>query len=229
MNFSQILAKNMNYNGYIYSVLLIFEPDKIYAISSSRQGITKVFDLNDNNNLIEIKNSNFNIYFLLYWRNSKNNKHNIIQCGRGKILISEFPNNETYHEFISEKEYLYNMGGIIFKFQGKDFLAVSATYGLIQICNLEHKQVFTKIKLNDVFLYSFVKWNDKYLLINDSKNNSILVFDMNKNNFEIKKKIECPDMKYERFIKKVEHPVYGESIISIGIEFKLKLYINEKE
>ena len=33
-------------------------------------------------------------------------------------------------------------------------------------------------------------------------------------------------MHFEKFIKKVEHPKYGESILSVGIDFKIKLFIN---
>ena len=36
----------------------------------------------------------------------------------------------------------------------------------------------------------------------------------------------CPEMYYDRFIRKVDHPKYGESILSVGIDWKVKLYTN---
>ena len=33
-------------------------------------------------------------------------------------------------------------------------------------------------------------------------------------------------MYFDRFIRKVDHPVYGESILSVGIDWKVKLYTN---
>ena len=33
-------------------------------------------------------------------------------------------------------------------------------------------------------------------------------------------------MYYDRFIRKVDHPKYGESILSVGIDWKVKLYTN---
>ena len=120
------------------------------------------------------------------------------------------------------------MGGIVFKNNGRDLLAVSATYGLIQIYNLEYKEVFIKFEFENVFLYSFVKWNDNYLLINDCSNKSILILDM-KDSFQIKKEIKCPEMYFDRFIKKVEHPLYGESILSVGIDWKIRIFINENK
>ena len=230
-NFSQKFKINIRYDTYIYSVLLFFDSNKIYAVSStlSDNGYTKVIEVGNNNNIVNIKDSkNLPIYFLLYWFNSKKERHNIIQCGKNKILINEFPNNEIYHSFNSDEKHPYNMGGIVFKNKGRDLLAVSATYGLIQIYDLEYKEVFIKLELEKTFLYSFVKWNDNYLLINDCLNKSILLLDM-KDSFQVKKRIECPEMYFDRFIKKVDHPLYGESILSIGIDWKIKLFTNENK
>jgi hypothetical protein len=33
-------------------------------------------------------------------------------------------------------------------------------------------------------------------------------------------------MYFERFIKKVMHPKYGESLLSVGIDWTIKLFVN---
>ena len=33
-------------------------------------------------------------------------------------------------------------------------------------------------------------------------------------------------MFYDKFIKKVNHPVYGESLLSIGVDWRIKLWVN---
>ena len=33
-------------------------------------------------------------------------------------------------------------------------------------------------------------------------------------------------MYFDRFIRKVYHPIYGESILSVGIDWKIKLFTN---
>lgn len=33
-------------------------------------------------------------------------------------------------------------------------------------------------------------------------------------------------MYFDRFIKKIEHPIYGESILSVGIDWKIRLFVN---
>ena len=50
----------------------------------------------------------------------------------------------------------------------------------------------------------------------DSNNNKII------NSVEIKEIFS-----YERFIKKVKHPLYGEALISVGNDYKIKLFINK--
>ena len=132
--------------------------NKIYAIISSitNEG-TKVFNIEEADEIIDIKDSNFNIYFLTNWHNKKNNKDYIIQIGKEKILISEFRANETYDIFNSDDKHPYNLSGFVYTNEKKDYLAVSSTYGLIQIYDLENKKIILKIKFEDVFLYNFVK------------------------------------------------------------------------
>lgn len=232
-DFSKKLEMNMNYNSMIYSILLFFDSNTLFAVISSidSNDYTKVIDINNQNNIVNLKNSNKEIYLLLYWYNSLKNMHNIIQCGKNLILINEFPSNEIYNQFNSDEKHPYNLGGTVFKNKGRDLLAVSATFGLIQIYDLQYKEVFIKILLNNSFLYSFVKWNDNYLLINDCLNNSILILDM-KDSFQIKKEIKLfkgLDKNFDRFIQKIEHPLYGEAILSVGIDFKIKLFITENQ
>ena len=74
-NFSKKLEKKVNCNSFIYSLLLIFDPNKIYIAFLNTDDGTKVFDINNNNNIINIKNANYNSFFLEYWFNSKKNKH----------------------------------------------------------------------------------------------------------------------------------------------------------
>ena len=44
--------------------------------------------------------------------------------------------------------------------------------------------------------------------------------------YAIKSKVLCPEFYFDRFIKKVDHPKYGESILSVGIDWKIKLFVN---
>ena len=229
-NCDKIFERNIYFESFIYSTLIIFESNKKYiALTSvSSENITKIIDIEDKNKIIKIKDSkNLYVYHLTYWYNHKRKQHNIIQCGKCKILITEFPNNQTYDTIFTTDKYPYNMGGTVYKNKEREFLATSSSYGLIQIYELELKIIMLKIKLEDVHLYSFIKWNDNYLLILDTSNKKIIVFDITDNAFKVKNEILCQEMYYDRFIQKIVHPKYGESILSIGIDYKIKLFINK--
>ena len=231
-NYEKKIDIQIDYEGFIYSCLLIFEEKKIWAVVSSlgANNITKAIDIDNQDLIIQIDDSkNKNIYYLDYWYNKEalddDQKHNIIQCGKNIILISEFPRNETYHLLSTDEKHPYNLAGIVFKNNERDIFAVSATYGLIQFLDLATKTLVKSIELEDVHLYSFIRWNDDYLLLNDCLQRRILVLEM-KNDYKIKSKVLCPEMYFDRFIKKIEHPIYGESFLSVGIDWKIKLFIN---
>ena len=229
--YQKIFEIKYEYQQFIYSCLLIFDQKKIWAVLSSvgDNNITISININNVKEIIEIEDSKgLKVYFLTYWYNNealeKEQKHNIIQCGLKQILISEFQMNNTYFSFETDEKYPLNLGGIVFKNNNRDMLAVSSSYGMVQILDLATKILIKNIKFENVHLYSFVKWNENYLLLNDCLQRKIIVFDM-KNDYEIKSRVLCPEMYFDRFIKKVDHPIYGESILSVGTDWKIKLFI----
>ena len=118
-----------------------------------------------------------------------------------------------------------NLCGLVFKKGNKDLLITSATRGLIKIIDLkEKKEIYTK-EYTDVFFYNFVRWNDQYMLLYEALQRRVLVLDMD-NEYKIVSKVLLPEMYFDRFIRKVDHPKYGESILSVGIDWKVKLYTN---
>jgi WD40 repeat protein len=207
-NCDKKLEMEVKYEGFIYSCLLIFEEKKMFAVTSSlgSNSITRVIDVDNKSNVTEITDSkDLNVYFLAHWINrnaaSDKQKHVIIQCAKNKILFSEFPQNSTYHKIETDEKHPYIQAGIVFKNQGKDMFACSATYGLVLVVDLETKTKVKEILMDDVHLYSFVRWNDHYLLLNDCLQRRVIVFDM-LNDYKIKSKVLCPEMYFERFIKK---------------------------
>ena len=45
---------------------------------------------------------------------------------------------------------------------------------------------------------------------------------------QIKMQVEIKEIfSHERFIRKVKHPLYGEALISVGNDYKIKLFINK--
>ena len=221
-----IYEETFTYDSFIYSVLLMFEEtDIIYAvISTLANGKTWVVNIKEKDNKKELKDSNdLNVYFLCYWWDEKKKDHNIISCGKGKIVIDEFKSG-VQKVFHTDDKHPNNLGAMVFKKDGKNFLITSSTYGLIKVFDLEKKTELYSKNFEEVFFYSFVKWNDQYILLNDCLQRRILVLDIN-DNFNVKSKVLCPKMYFDRFMRKIDHPLYGESILTVGIDWKIKLFI----
>ena len=230
-DYSKKFETEIKYEGFIYSCYLIFEGKEMWAVTSSigSNGVTKVFNV-ETKECKEINESkNLNVYYLDHWYNEKaesnDEKHVIIQCAKNKVLFSNYPKNTSYHTISTDDKNPYILTGRVFKNQDKDMFVFAASYGLIQFIDLETKTMVQSYDLNseDVHLCGFVRWNDTYLLLNDCSQRRIIVFDM-LDNYKIKSKVVSPSMKFEKFIKKVNHPLYGESLLSLGIDWALKLY-----
>ena len=184
-------------------------------------------NINEDDELFKIANSyNLIIYNLSYWHNEKNDSHYIIQCGKCKVLISEYQDNKDYAVINTDEKYPINLGSIVYKRDNKDYLAFSSTFGLIIIYDLLNKTQIKTIKLDKSYLINIVKWNEKYLLTIDINKKAILIICL-KNN-KIVMSIEISQLfSHERYVKKLIHPLYGESLISIGNDYKIKLCINK--
>ena len=226
-----IFEKELKYEGFINCALLMFIKNNMYAVVSSigANNSTKIIDVNDKNFVREIESSkNIIMFFLEHWVNKnqedEDKKNVIIQCGKNKIILTEFPSNNTYYVDDTDEKNPFILGGIVFKNNDRDLFAFSSSYGLIKIIDLENKTSVKSIQLEKVQLYSFVRWNERYLLINDCLQRRIIVIDV-LDDYKIKSKVLCPEMNFDRFIKKIEHPIYGESILSIGIDWRIKLFV----
>lgn len=233
----KIFEIEINYSDLIYSCLLIFEPKKMFAVTSSigYNNHTKVYDI-ETNDCKELNSSNsLEVYYLDYWfnknENDKNKQHVIIQGAKKKVIFTEYPSDTLYYSVDTGDEYPYIQSGLAFKQKNKDgnerdLFAFSATYGLVQVIDISKKQEVKKIEMTtgEVHLYSFIKWNDQYLLLNDCQQSSIIIFDMF-NDFKEESKNIFSEMGFDKFMRKIVHPVYGESILSCGVDWKIKLFV----
>lgn len=233
------------YDNFIYSVMMIFEKDKIYAVTSTLgNGDTCVYTIGSDQPTKKLKETkDLNIYYLDYYfeeeDENKKNEHHIIQCGKSNILVSQLNEGTNYVVKVEKEDYANILCGMVFKKDNKDLFIYSATRGLIQIIDLKEKEegkrvVFSK-EFNDVFFYNFVYWNEKYILLYEALQRRIFVLNVKKEvnaknevnyDIEVLSKVLCPEMYFDRFIKKVDHPKYGESLLSVGIDWKVKLYVN---
>ena len=74
-------------------------------------------------------------------------------------------------------------------------------------------------------LYNIIQWNQKYAIISGGSSKKILFFDLEK--FEIIGHINTNHHSNVNCVKKINHPLYGEALLSSGNDHKIKLYILE--
>jgi len=218
------------YNNDIFSCLLVF-PDNnndnyIITSTSSKSNVydesaTKIYSLNNGNFIKYIKNTkNIEIYYLLSWYNKNNNKYYIIQLGNKKIIICNLLDDELYSELINQNEDYHN-SGFIYNLDNNDYLCVSSTNGYINIWDLYNKNLFKVINTNNCRLYHIIQWNIKYILVADYDNNCFKIINLENSEIkDIKNNVNAGII----CIKKIYHPLYGESLLSADEDKSIKLW-----
>ena len=222
---------NTKYGHNIYSCLLIFPhdiDDDNYIITSTYNNTgkdegsaTKLYSLKNGKQIKYINNTNnISIYYLLSWYNKRNNNYYIIQFSFKKIMINNLLEDELYSEFIHEPE-VEHFSGFIYNKNYIDYLWSSSKNGYINIWDLNHKQFFNFIDTNGCKLAHIIQWNKKYIIAADYDNKSFKIIDLDNNSIynidtEHKKGLCC--------VKKINHPKYGESLLTAANDKIIKIW-----
>ena len=204
--------------------------DKYKYIITSTCGIekTKLF-LIDDINIKFIKDieqtENNEVYFLLIWLNKIYEDYYLIQFCKKKLIINNIKSNEIYWKLIEEdnKNACY-MNGFIHDTTNYEYLYTCSMNGFINIWDLYQKTLINTIFINNNFLSQIIQWNEKYILITNGDKNDISVMDL-----EYGKIISKTFSKHEKGImniKKIVHPLYGESLLSCGLEGSIFIWTN---
>ena len=222
------------YEKEIYSCLLIF-PHNLndnFIITSTvdesndiDKSSTKVYSLSNGQFIKNIKKTNNNsIYYLLSWYNKNNNKYYIIQFSNLKIIITDLQEDELYSELKKVPENAH-YSGFIYKKQNKDYLCSPSFNGCINIWDLYEKQLFKTITNNtihNILLAHIIQWNYKYSIVADIKYKSFKIIDLE--NYNIISDINSHHTDKLICIKKIYHPLYGESLLSAAKDNTIKLW-----
>ena len=217
---------NTKYRNDIYSCLMCFPPyekegyfiTSTYCTSNSNENsATKIFSLEDGKLIRYINESNkIQIAYLLEWQNIQDEKYYIVQFAEKTIVINSL-DNELYAKFEHSPENCH-YGGYI----DKEYLFTTLWNGYIQIWNLYTKKIFKVIKIGDLKLNYILKWNDKYAIANDCHTKSFFIIDLEQ--YKVISKICSNHTKALKSIKKILHPVYGESLLSSSYDKIIKIW-----
>ena len=222
------------YGDKIYSCLLIFphNTDNNYIITSTcnksfnkyntDKSASKIYSLNNGQFIKYINNTyNSSIFYLLSWFNKKNNNYYIIQFSE-KIIINNLLDEGLYSELKQDRKEKY-YSGFIYTKDNNDYLCSSSSDGYIDIWDLYNKKIFKSININKCKLGHIIEWNDKYIIVADATNKSFKIIDLEEN--QVISNIGGLHTNFVFSIKKINHPIYGESLITASNDNTIKLWV----
>ena len=85
------------------------------------------------------------------------------------------------------------------------------------------KKIFKIININECELVHIIEWNNKYIIVADYYNKSFKIIDIEENKMICDINGQHTDKLVS--IKKIYHPLYGESLLSAADDNIIKLWI----
>ena len=135
-------------------------------------------------------------------------------------MINNLLEDELYSELIHEPE-TDHFSGFIYNRNNNDYLCSSSYNGYINIWDLYNKNIFKTIDTNNCKLAHIIEWSNKYILVAEF-NKSFKIIDLDEN--KIISNIEGQYTDKVTCIKKIYHPIYGESLLSCGQDKCIKFW-----
>ena len=229
-NFNLLYSLDVDYsqNSIIYSCLLFFSQNKgNYLITCSNEtdskDFTKIYNFENHQLICELEGTNrIEIYYLLSWKND--DKDYLFETSIGRVIVHDLETKNLFHILNSPNRSIQNSACLIKNTQTNkiDLLAVPTIHGDIYFWDLNTFKLKFSIKYQNSYFYDIINWNDKYIIVAEKFNSLIVIIDIS-----IRKIITIMKNKNESFVislKKINHPLYGESLLSSDIDNNISLY-----
>ena len=216
--------KNINNKGILNSACFLNNKEKLYILTSNynynNSESIKVYDFNGNK-ISEINDSNDETFFIDTYYNNKLSRNYIITGNEGYIKSYDYNDNNLYHKYYDKDNYGHL--SLTINDNDKDIkLIESSCDGYIRIWNFDSGNLLNKLKISNDKLFGICLWDNNYLFVG-CKDKTIKLIDI-QNNKIISSLIGHNDFVIS--IKKINHPQYGQCIISQGFDNKIKLWNN---
>ena len=131
--------------------------------------------------------------------------------------------DDVYAE-LSQDQKLSHYSGFIYekKEEDKVYLYSSSKNGIICIWDLYEKILVNNISINGSILCHIIQWDDKYAIVADYNGKSFKI--INLETFKVEQNIGDCHTKEVKSIKKVRHPLLGDSLLTAGNDNTIKLW-----
>ena len=214
----------INKYGILYSACFLNYDNNIYIITSNFAfGGTYVeniqsFDLKGNK-IIELNDTNDDTYLIDIYFDIKSCHNYIITGCHYFIKAFDYNDNKLFCKYY-DKDSFEHRSIIINDKEDKIIKLISSSIdGIIRIWNFYSGNILNKIKISSNLVLGLCLLNSDYLFI--ACDNDIMLLDMKKET--IIKKLSEHENKVMT-IKKINHPLYGKVIISLGCDNKIILW-----
>ena len=140
--------------------------------------------------------------------------------GFEKICITNLNEDILYTQFIKFSNHHYS--GFIYSKDNKDYLYSSSSNGCINIWDLYDAKLYNAINTNLCILHHIIEWNSRYIIAADYTNKSFKIIDRKEN--KVVSNITGQHYGHITCVKKIIHPIYGESLLTAGDDVAIKLW-----
>ena len=219
--FKEHLTINNCYTGtYMYSALLLFDDlgVKNYVVTSSPNDYIKFWNLDNGKFIKNVGSKDDYTYVINYWKN--NDKY--YNADNVKIYGTE-KENQLFGEY-SGTERTWHMCAFVDKMNDIDTLFESDGKGYVRLWNLENHQLIKSIQVKTFSLRGMTLWNQKYIIV-ASSDKSFKILDLEEGTLACS--ISGQHFNSMCSVKKIMHPLYGESLLTGSIDGTIKLWINK--
>ena len=124
---------------------------------------------------------------------------------------------------MTQDQKISHYSGFVYEInEEKSYLYSSSKNGFINIWDLYNKTLINNINVNGSILCHMIQWDEKYAIVADYNGKSFKIIDIQ--SFTVVKDINGEHTKEVKSIKKIRHPLYGESLLSAGNDYTIKLW-----
>ena len=216
--------ENIYNSGQLFSACFLNNNNQINIITGNsnfnNSELIKIYDINGNK-IKEINNSNDNIFFIDVFYDNKFSKIYIITGNFGNAKSYDYNENKIYHKYNINDNRSHN--NIIINDKEEIIKLLECSYdGDIKIWNFHSGELLNKLIIIYNNLYGICLWDNEYLFIG-CEDGSIKLLNIKKGKI-IKNLIG--HKKRVLNIKKINHPLYEECLVSQDNDYQMKLWAN---
>ena len=234
-----ISIEKVNKNGDLDSSCILREKRFLYIVTCNDNDKEeddeddgsepiKLFDFNGNK-IKEIDYSNEKTFFICTYYDKFTETTYILTGNEGKVKSYDYTNNKLYHSYCSEEKNEVHCSLIVSEFDTGVNIIESSWDMHIRIWGFHDGILYAKIRINKNIkkrLHGICLWKKHSLFVGCGKSINLI----NLENGKTKRIIEKYHEKDTLTLKSINHPIYGECLISQGMEdSNIKLLFFEKE